>query len=303
MTAELYKIGLVARMTQVTPERLRQWERRYSFAPAAREGQTRFYSADQIERIKKISALAEQGHGLAQLMQMDQARLDRRLERVYPTTPSEKGTNGLNVLFIGNKLRQFSEAPLVVEEFDTIEVISSSEELFDDTVRFRKFDVIAIYQSSLDCEEIKDLSSVVGGPPLVTYRLYTDDHVAEAMELGVEVLEWSKSNESDFAVRLIESAYSSLSTASRFSNDDLTNIAKVAIHDGVLSAAEIIESLNSVQELEAHVLQNAQTKNHKRIGRALHTARQAIEDALEIVVVEDELLVKSAYLNKHESTD
>ncbi|MDE0008460.1 MAG: MerR family transcriptional regulator, partial [Gammaproteobacteria bacterium] len=51
---DLFKIGVVASRTGISVERLRAWERRYGLAPAHRDGQTRFYSEAQVERLLAI---------------------------------------------------------------------------------------------------------------------------------------------------------------------------------------------------------------------------------------------------------
>ena len=51
---DFYRIGSVAALTGIAVERLRAWERRHGFSPAHKNGRTRFYSADQLEKLKKI---------------------------------------------------------------------------------------------------------------------------------------------------------------------------------------------------------------------------------------------------------
>jgi len=55
---DLYRIGTVAQLTQISVERLRAWERRYGLVPAHRAGKTRFYSASQLSRLAKIKRLS-----------------------------------------------------------------------------------------------------------------------------------------------------------------------------------------------------------------------------------------------------
>ena len=50
---DFYRIGSVAALTGIAVERLRAWERRHGFSPAHKSGRTRFYSADQLEKLKK----------------------------------------------------------------------------------------------------------------------------------------------------------------------------------------------------------------------------------------------------------
>ena len=77
--SDLYKIGTVAKRTGISPERLRAWERRYGLEPAERAGQTRFYSAEQLDQLTAIKGLLDQGHPISQVIGLDAAELKRRL--------------------------------------------------------------------------------------------------------------------------------------------------------------------------------------------------------------------------------
>lgn len=301
MTSELYKIGLVSRMTKVSAERLRQWERRYDFAPEAREGQTRFYSDEQVQRIKKINVLADQGHGLAQLMQMDNAELDKRFDRISPQTRITE-TQGFRALFIGRQLASLATAETIIEEFPNVQSVDSVGDIPIHEFQTSDFDAVAIYQTSLDCEKINELISAARKPPLVVYKHFTEDALNEAQDMSWTLIQASDLSAKTLASGMTELAYTSIASDTRFSDDDLKNISEVAFHDGLLSAQDIIDSLESVRDLEEHVLRNAKAKTHKRIGQALHQARVSLENALELSVVKDELLLKSAYLSeKHQS--
>ena len=296
MTSELYKIGLVSRMTHVSAERLRQWERRYGFSPEAREGHTRFYSDDQVQRIKKINLLAQQGHGLAQLMQMDNEELEKRFDRMGPQ-PSATETQGFRGLFIGRQLASLAKAESVLEEFPNIEIVDSFTEIAIHEC-LSGFDVVAIYQSSLNCDKINELIGATRKAPLIVYRHFTEDALNEARDMSWSLIHASELDAKSLTSALTELAYKSIASDTQFSEAELRNISEVAFHDGLLSAQDIIDSLESVQELEAHVLRNAKGKTHKRIGQALHRARVSLENALELSVVKDELLLKSAYLTE-----
>ena len=294
MTSELYKIGAVAKLTGVSVERLRAWERRYNFTPEARDGQTRFYGEGQLRQIEKISNLADQGHGLAQLMQMDLTELDRRLGHA-PVLSKESDTTGFSALFIGNKLAKFASGASITEEFTNIECVSNFSEIFEDASYFSRFDTIVLYQASLDCEEIASLNKLKGSGVVVVYRFWTDIEIESAAEFDNPIIEAQSLDEKSLANTMLQTAFRSMAQEFRFSDRELAHFQDVAVHDGCISAADIVDSLNTVSELETHILRNANTKTHQRIGRSLHQARVQIEDALEFAVVKDELLMKSAY--------
>ncbi|MGV3743428.1 MAG: MerR family transcriptional regulator [Burkholderiaceae bacterium] len=73
----LYRSGVAARMAGLPVETLRVWERRYGLSNAERsEHGQRLYSADQIERLRLLKNLVDQGHpiGLIAVLSVEQLR-------------------------------------------------------------------------------------------------------------------------------------------------------------------------------------------------------------------------------------
>ena len=79
MTSDLYRIGAVSKLTEISAERLRAWERRYNLQPAHRSGKTRFYDSGQVEHLKKIKVLLDRGQAISQLIKLTGEELDARL--------------------------------------------------------------------------------------------------------------------------------------------------------------------------------------------------------------------------------
>ena len=77
-TNDYYRIGSVASLTGIAVERLRAWERRYQFSPAYKDGKTRFYSKDQLEILKKIKRLIDQGQTISSVINLTEEQLDAR---------------------------------------------------------------------------------------------------------------------------------------------------------------------------------------------------------------------------------
>ncbi len=76
---DLYRIGTVAGLTEISVERLRAWERRYGLQPAHRSGKTRFYNLEQVGRLKKIKRLIDNGHPISSLVSLTDEQLNERL--------------------------------------------------------------------------------------------------------------------------------------------------------------------------------------------------------------------------------
>lgn len=78
-TDDLYRIGTVAKLTGVSVERLRAWERRYGLSPSHRAGKIRFYSRDQVERLRRIRTLTDSGQAISSLIDLTDEQLSARL--------------------------------------------------------------------------------------------------------------------------------------------------------------------------------------------------------------------------------
>ena len=73
MDDQLYRIGAVSKLTGISVECLRAWERRYGFTPAERAGRTRLYDTDQLDHLKKIKTLLDRGQAIGQLARLEAA--------------------------------------------------------------------------------------------------------------------------------------------------------------------------------------------------------------------------------------
>lgn len=85
-TQAVYVISVAAELAGMHPQTLRIYERRGLVLPARTEGGNRRYSDADIERLQRISDLAEQGmnlEGIRRVMELERenARLTAELER------------------------------------------------------------------------------------------------------------------------------------------------------------------------------------------------------------------------------
>ena len=82
----LYAISVAAELTGAGVQNLRVYERRGLVAPDRTEGGTRRYSEDDLDRVRRILVLLEDGLNLAGVamvldLEDDNARLRARLDR------------------------------------------------------------------------------------------------------------------------------------------------------------------------------------------------------------------------------
>jgi len=82
-----YPVGDAARLTGLTPERLRAWESRYgAVRPRRSEGGTRLYSAADLERLRLLRAAADSGRRIGRVAGLDLEALRACVEEASPTT-------------------------------------------------------------------------------------------------------------------------------------------------------------------------------------------------------------------------
>jgi DNA-binding transcriptional MerR regulator len=82
-----YPLGAAARLTGLSPDLIRAWERRYGVVqPVRTPGGTRRYRAADIERLRLLKAAVDAGHRIGQVARLDSAELEQRAARSQ--TPS-----------------------------------------------------------------------------------------------------------------------------------------------------------------------------------------------------------------------
>ena len=73
-----YPLRAAARITGLSPELLRAWERRHRVVePVRTPGGTRRYSAADLERLRLVKAAVDAGHRISQVAHLDRAALER----------------------------------------------------------------------------------------------------------------------------------------------------------------------------------------------------------------------------------
>ena len=100
-TLPRFRIGGVTKMTGISVDTLRAWERRYQVvSPARAESAARLYSLEDIERLKLLKALVSEGHGIGSIAQLDRSALESLLDKHALETDSsrEEEQEGLTVL-------------------------------------------------------------------------------------------------------------------------------------------------------------------------------------------------------------
>lgn len=82
-----YPIRAVARMTGLTVDTLRAWERRYEAVVPGRGERGRMYSGADVARLGKLKELVGRGHAIGTIARLSDSELTQRLEDTQARTP------------------------------------------------------------------------------------------------------------------------------------------------------------------------------------------------------------------------
>lgn len=73
-----YRIGAVTRLTGLSADVVRVWERRYgAIKPARTEGGSRLYSEAEISRLRRLRQATEKGHSIGQVAKLSETDLEQ----------------------------------------------------------------------------------------------------------------------------------------------------------------------------------------------------------------------------------
>lgn len=102
--AARYPIRAVARMTGLSVDTLRAWERRYQAVTPKRDERGRVYSADDVDRLKVLALLLEDGHAIGRIAGLSDAALTKLRRQAAGAAPAAAFTIDLAPLRSALKL-------------------------------------------------------------------------------------------------------------------------------------------------------------------------------------------------------
>jgi DNA-binding transcriptional MerR regulator len=89
-----YPIRSVAKMTGLSVDTLRAWERRYDVVSPGRNARGRLYSDANVSRLKQLAGLVEQGHAIGTIASLSDAELGKLLRGVDRHASSRPDSGG-----------------------------------------------------------------------------------------------------------------------------------------------------------------------------------------------------------------
>jgi MerR family transcriptional regulator, light-induced transcriptional regulator len=187
--ADLYRIGTVAKLTGISVECLRAWERRHGIEPAQRDGRTRFYSHAQLRRLEKIKALVDTGHPISSLVELSDEQLEARTGSARSHASVHRvpqvGLIGPNLLILEQDGDE-SDSAEVAQRWVCIDDFGNSRQS-----ERANLDAIAVQIPSLNAESIQRVQKAAPDCRLLAVYQFADrDALAAATRQGVTTLAW-----------------------------------------------------------------------------------------------------------------
>ena len=287
MTSDLYRIGAVSKLTDISAERLRAWERRYNLQPAHRSGKTRFYDSGQVERLKKIKGLLDRGQAISQLIKLTNEELDTRLAFKPGRTGSTRVGLVGPALILAERDQEQSRLN-VLGRWASLDTFEDSADLLP------ALDVLLVLLPSLDSKQIERLRSIVPTVRLVCACRYAAERDSEsAAELGVTLLRWPAPwPDVEYAClsRAMALGGPDRTELRRFTEDELLRIAMSESQLGCSCARGLVELINELDAFSAHASRCADGETKHPGASAAEHARIRLEEALEAFVLQHRLL-------------
>ncbi|MEM6999847.1 MAG: MerR family transcriptional regulator [Pseudomonadota bacterium] len=290
----LYRIGTVATLTGISVERLRAWERRYDLAPAHKSGKTRFYNDAQLERLKLIKHLIDQGQPISTRADLDVDQLRARME-VAPTQPTRlsaahrprAGLVGPNLLTLEQQVNAASARLDVVARWANMEAFMQEQTAADNLqLLFLQLPVLA--QQPIDmARDLYPEANLV-----VVYQFATEKTLTELQSSGQQTLKWPLSWTELEHVAIAEMGLAGRTDGAaprRFSDEELIAIASESQHPSNCPQY-LIEAINQLNAFSAYTrdcaLAMPQAHLYQRVSAEASQARAHLEASLEGLLTE-----------------
>ncbi len=173
-----YRIGTVSRMTGISPDTLRIWERRYDVVtPQRSAGGGRLYSSEDIARLKLIGRLVDEGDAISVVAGLTHDELLRRVEETHSVVQPIARDEPFRLVVIGELLSaKFKTAKDALTSVDLVAWYASPQAFLVDANTVDA-DILLIEQPSLQSEtavQIADwLDRINAAHAVVVYRFAT----------------------------------------------------------------------------------------------------------------------------------
>lgn len=313
-TSQTYRIGAVARLTGISVDRLRAWERRYAVVETRRtESLGRIYTREDVERLTMIKQLVDLGNPISSVAQLTDDQLRERLQQDNRSRQQlgHFTTSPVRVAAFGTTLVSYIDA--ASDRLESLHMVGTFRHFsdFQRSVSALAPDVLVIeYPGVYDetVEEVSDLLRRAGTRRAVLVCGFGRKETFEALaDAGATILRSPVSlEELEIACRFEGSESAPAAPASgsdsvvlrtdlgdtipprRFDDDALVRLAGISRSVECECPEHLITLIGSLAAFETY---SANCKNRNPTDAALHAylhrvtahARALIEEALENV--------------------
>jgi MerR family transcriptional regulator, light-induced transcriptional regulator len=102
-----YPIRAVGRLTGLSLDRLRAWERRYQVVTPLRTQRGRLYDDRDVERLKQLAQLVDDGHAIGAIANLPPAALARLVDRAAATSAREARPPAVELAPLVRAMKQY----------------------------------------------------------------------------------------------------------------------------------------------------------------------------------------------------
>jgi DNA-binding transcriptional MerR regulator len=304
----LYTIGTVSRLTKISQDTLRVWERRYDLGATQKTASgRRQYTQNELEHLQIISALLDRGYKIGEIAAMERKTLDALQSSDLMATRPYAAPTRTHLLVVGKELCDWlNENQSCLVRLKATFIIEELQD-FDgqDLLKLQPVDLLMVSAESpseRDSQRMSELRSMIGSPPtLVCHTAGTasgnsgnDDILLAKGPMTVEAFAASvKCLMAKAELRAGDSGLTRLGKPKSrlFSNQALDDIrqspASIAC-DCPSHLSELIESLSAFEAYssECAVENWSDAATHACVYAYANQARWLIEKALATVVAD-----------------
>jgi DNA-binding transcriptional MerR regulator len=159
--AKGYRIGAVARMTGISPDALRVWERRYqAVTPHRSPSGTRLYSEQDVSRLRLVKRLVDAGQAIGTVATLGREELQARVDRLEALDRPAVVGRPTRVLFAGPTLPVRLAAAAGTEDPAHLTVVGALDGLAELERSELQTDVLLVECPTLDEDALAHLRRV-----------------------------------------------------------------------------------------------------------------------------------------------
>jgi len=291
--AAQYNIGAAARLSGVSREKIRMWERRYGAVTPARDtGNHRLYSHEDVERLTRIRALISRGHAVSKVANLALAQLDELLASTGPaTTKVATPGHALLISSAGEAAAELLSSAGIADIGRAADVATAERWLAG-----RDTDLIVVEVPTLHAGDLPGLTRLRRRAPevsaVVVFRFAPQPVLEEVRSLGMQTVKAPlEHHDLPLAPPDVEVTPLPNVRERRFTPAGLREAAALGEHllcECPRHLADLITELNAFEDysLECQVDSVQDAAIHRQIYDLVARARTLVEDALTIVTDE-----------------